>query len=634
MNTVVVLEAGMGALSLGFKQAGFQVTAAFEKNERAAAIYERNMKDQIDRRGLLELSPEEIPEADVIAADLTSAELFKRKESSQPKGSGISSHPLDKMYEIIRKNTPQAFCLVLPAVIHRVPAWSEFLGQLSELEYQFEWKVINTREMTELPVSEKRVYMVGSRLSGCTVKFIKDKEKGRFSIRRFAGSRREDDWYYKIDQETIQESGDGRDCFFCWRKDKYVERPYVDWNVVKPALIRVDGEIRKLTYNEMAKLKGFPDRFELDLTNKAWIFRALVYSPNVLVVRSMAKCLKYSLPQTSLEKMQAPDREFEKLFEDYLNQQGGELKIDIDHDRNQGIDMIYTYGDVTYCFQMKYYRSDNGVERNLRRLCSSLSENSKMEQYRRILVTANLVKDELKRLCSDKFGISVWDVKNLLWIFDEFAEIKNEFVALLNYSVEAIQPEEPAPPIFRKPEEKPECNRLKEKLERIKPGKEQYQEYQDLCVEILKYVLGDYLTLWDIQEKTDGGMYRFDLCCKIKDGVNEDFFNTVRQYFGTKYIVFEFKNYTDQITQKEIYTTEKYLYEKALRKVAVIISRRGPSESALAAARGSFRENGKLILCLSDKDIMDLIDIKEKDQRSTGSFFETMLDNILIHLEK
>lgn len=106
MNTVVVLEAGMGALSLGFKQAGFQVTAAFEKNERAAAIYERNMKDQIDRRGLLELSPEEIPEADVIAADLTSAELFKRRESSQPKGSGISSHPLDKMYEIIRKNTP------------------------------------------------------------------------------------------------------------------------------------------------------------------------------------------------------------------------------------------------------------------------------------------------------------------------------------------------------------------------------------------------------------------------------------------------------------------------------------------------------------------------------------------------
>ena len=129
-------------------------------------------------------------------------------------------------------------------------------------------------------------------------------------------------------------------------------------------------------------------------------------------------------------------------------------------------------------------------------------------------------------------------------------------------------------------------------------------------------------------------MYRFDLCCKIKNGVDEDFFNTVRQYFHTKYIVFEFKNYNDQITQKEIYTTEKYLYEKALRRVAVIISRKGASDSALAAARGSLRETGKLILCLSDDDLMDLIDIKDKNEQSTGSFLEAMLDDILIHLEK
>ena len=633
MNTVVVLEAGIGALSLGFKQAGFRVTAAFEKDKRSVDIYECNMKDQIYRRSLQELSPGEIPEADVIAADLTSAKLFRNRTDDGTKESGISNSSLEKMYEIMKQNAPQAFFLVLPARIHRVSAWSEFLEQLSDLKYRFEWRVINTREMTGLPVAEKRVYIWGSRQPGYAVKFFKAEERETLPIRKFVSCRRENDWY-KTDQENIRERGDGSDCFLCWRRDKYVEQPYVDWNVVKPAFIRVDGEIRKLTYYEMAKLKGFPDRFELDLRNKAWMYRALAYSPNVLVVKSIAQCLKGSLPQTSLQKMQAPEWKFEKLFEDYLGQQGGELKIDINQDMNQGIDMIYTYRETTYCFQMKYYRSDHGIERNLRRLCSSLSEKRKMEQYRRILVTANLVKDEIKKLCSDEFGISVWDVKNLLWIFDAFAEIRNEFVALLNYSVEAIGPEEPVPNIFGKTEEKQECYSLKEKLERIKPGKEQYQEYEDLCVEILKYVMGDYLTLWNTQERTDGGMYRFDLCCKIKDGVDEDFFNTVRQYFGTKYIVFEFKNYNTPITQKEIYTTEKYLYEKALRKVAVIISRKGASESALAAARGSLRENGKLILCLSDKDIMDLIDIKEKDQQSTGSFLETMLDDILIHLEK
>ena len=88
------------------------------------------------------------------------------------------------------------------------------------------------------------------------------------------------------------------------------------------------------------------------------------------------------------------------------------------------------------------------------------------------------------------------------------------------------------------------------------------------------------------------------------------------------------------ITQKEIYTTEKYLYAKALRSVAIIVSRKGADENALAAAKGCLRESGKLILCLSDEDLKELLRIKEKDEQPTAEFFEAMLDDLLIHLEK
>lgn len=94
------------------------------------------------------------------------------------------------------------------------------------------------------------------------------------------------------------------------------------------------------------------------------------------------------------------------------------------------------------------------------------------------------------------------------------------------------------------------------------------------------------------------------------------------------------KNYKEKITQREIYTTEKYLYKKALRSVAIIVSREGASRNALSATKGCLRENGKLILCLSDKDLNELIRIKEKDEQPTAEFFEAMLDDILIHLEK
>ena len=109
---------------------------------------------------------------------------------------------------------------------------------------------------------------------------------------------------------------------------------------------------------------------------------------------------------------------------------------------------------------------------------------------------------------------------------------------------------------------------------------------------------------------------------------------TDAQFLRNMHIVFEFKNYEDKITQKEIYTTEKYLYAKALRSVAIIVSRKGADENALAAAKGCLRESGKLILCLSDEDLKELLRIKEKDEQPTAEFFEAMLDDLLIHLEK
>ncbi len=87
------------------------------------------------------------------------------------------------------------------------------------------------------------------------------------------------------------------------------------------------------------------------------------------------------------------------------------------------------------------------------------------------------------------------------------------------------------------------------------------------------------------------------------------------------------------MNQKEIYTTEKYLYEKALRKVAIVISRRGADQHALQAAKGCLRESGKLILCLSDADMLQMIAIREKGENA-ADYLSDMLDDILLHLEK
>ena len=98
-------------------------------------------------------------------------------------------------------------------------------------------------------------------------------------------------------------------------------------------------------------------------------------------------------------------------------------------------------------------------------------------------------------------------------------------------------------------------------------------------------------------------------------------------------VIFEFKNYKDVITQKEIYTTEKYLYAKALRCVAIIVSCNGSDENAKKAIKGTLRENGKLILNLSNRDLSNMLEY-ELNGNLASEYLYNVLDEMLIELEK
>ncbi len=98
-------------------------------------------------------------------------------------------------------------------------------------------------------------------------------------------------------------------------------------------------------------------------------------------------------------------------------------------------------------------------------------------------------------------------------------------------------------------------------------------------------------------------------------------------------MIFEFKNYSNPVTQKEIYTTEKYLYSKALRSVGILISPHGYEENAHWAAKGCLRENGKLIILLETKDLIEMNKMKI-EQEDPSSYLLDKLDELLLELEK
>ena len=72
---------------------------------------------------------------------------------------------------------------------------------------------------------------------------------------------------------------------------------------------------------------------------------------------------------------------------------------------------------------------------------------------------------------------------------------------------------------------------------------------------------------------------------------------------------------------------------KALRGVAIIISCKGTDGHAIKAIKGILRENGKLILSISNNDLIEMLNKKIKGESPTD-YLEDILDDLLIELEK
>lgn len=617
-NTVVIFNAGIGALTLGFQNAGYEILKAYEPDRKVIEIYQENISQNVTACSLSSIDPATVPDSDVWAFDLTQSKAEEVFYS----------------LTLVQRRRPPAILFVMKKQL-----WKGFIKehifQLQEYGYHITHKNIQSSEVTAFPLREEFAYIVLKRVNASDMIMPVQFHKSSILLDGWVEMNPQDSWYYRIDfaKEKIDASHAG-DSVLCWEKGGYRESGQVRLNLIKMPLIRIHGVYHKITHKEIARLKGFPEGFPRSVPNKSRMYRSLVYAPNVKVTEQVVRNLCTEPHITSKGDIETKNWEntarFKQLFEKFLTYKG--VSFQSDEEWNF---MTRMYSDSREIATL------NRLQSYSRRLGRAESDRKKDLSLQNICVVANLVSDETKRKYEEAKMGYVWDIRNVLWLFEEYPELKNELISILNYSVETIEPKRPEPFIFEEESSQTETTEPESvadsyirQLDALGTGRESFLKYEKLCVSILKYILGEYLALWEQQKTTEEDLYRFDMCCKIKNGVTQDFFDTICKYFSTKYIVFEFKNYEKLITQREIYTTEKYLYEKALRKVAIIISRNGADKHAEMAARGSLRESGKLIICLSDEDMKAMLQIKKEGERTTGEYLENTLDDMLMRLEK
>lgn len=318
---------------------------------------------------------------------------------------------------------------------------------------------------------------------------------------------------------------------------------------------------------------------------------------------------------------------FEQTVSKIFNESGYSIERNVNLNCTFGdIDIIAKKDSKTYCVEVKYSPI---INKAAGKICSIANE-AKMHP---ILVTAYYIDPKRKKQINKDYpDLELVDIANLLYATQYNIELQNELVAELPYSVEGIEPEYS----FLQSNVLQHADytvSLIEEMESCEAGRDQARSYEELCYKLLENIFSEDLALWREQEKSNKNLYRFDLLCRIKDGNQKTFWSILERYFNSKYVIFEFKNYKDLVSQKEIYTTEKYLYAKALRCVAILVSANGYNENAYWAAKGCLRENGKLIILLSTKDLIAMNKMKI-DHEDPSNYLLEKLDTILLELEK
>ena len=301
-----------------------------------------------------------------------------------------------------------------------------------------------------------------------------------------------------------------------------------------------------------------------------------------------------------------------------------------------------------YIVEIKAYLSSRvniaDLERAIMQLDKSTERiSSSGREYKRVLVVLSPTTEEMRNFVEVKNDVILIDLSNLLYLVSIDESLKTEFYDIIGSTLYFIENLESKPPnlnldyikmnnarIFNRSRSN-STSSLITKLKRLNPGWENYKEYEELCESILKHLFQKHLSSWQKQNRTDDDLNRMDLVCRINKG--NTFWDFIIESFNSRYLIFEFKNYEGYIKQTQIYTTEKYLYKTALRTVCILISRKGTSENAEQAIKGILRETGKLIVPLSDEDIIEML-IESDSGGKAEDILYSKVDQILLTLSK
>lgn len=311
--------------------------------------------------------------------------------------------------------------------------------------------------------------------------------------------------------------------------------------------------------------------------------------------------------------------EVEKLSGEYfellcakLLQKEGYIVQELEHrGRDIGIDLeLRDQNNQKIAVEVKFFKRPRTSNRYLKDVASQLKRGADLIKADRMLLIVSMVLpshilDEIQSL-----GVEVKDSK---WIRNSLAsspDIENEFenLVLTQDSVKSS--------LNQGLHIDPRARELIESLKKLDCGRDKWIEYENICIDILNYLFFPSFKVPKLQSRSEDGLDRRDAVYPIGNG--HAFWEELKRDSHSRFAVAEFKNLCEAPTQKEVESIQQYLFVKAKRMFGVLCCRHSPNQSALKARRRAWIEFDKLIVILSDDDMIDMLNIKGSGDDPAG----------------
>lgn len=273
---------------------------------------------------------------------------------------------------------------------------------------------------------------------------------------------------------------------------------------------------------------------------------------------------------------------------------------------------------------VKYYRKSLTSPILLKQLVVSLERAISFAKIENALLILSVPIEESLReyVIGEQKSIKIWDGSDINNLLNKHSGISEQFFRIVE--AQAVLQNQTAQNRRDAPGEE-----ILRRLNLIQPGRDQWKEYEEVCVDALNYLFSPPLRIPKIQSRTHDGLDRRDAIYPI--GFGSAFWEDIKYSHSSRMVVVEFKNHTDPVGQAEVESLAQYLLPKARRSFGLLCSRKPPSKPALTARRRAWMVAENIILFISDGDLTQMLQIKDQGG-NPEELLDIQLDEFFIEL--